>query len=222
MQFNLFVDELFHDPRYFWDVCITVVLSICLHELSHGIVAIWHGDRTPIETGHMTMNPLKHMGVMSLALLLMAGIAWGAMPVNPARLRGRHARALVALAGPAANVILATLAILGLGIWLRIQTPDSSGAAVDAAENFRYFLAVFATLNIALAMFNLIPIPPLDGSRVLADFSSGYAQMMQSMRQGGGANIAFLVVFMFAGGYIVPAAVQIFQQALLFVRHGAF
>ena len=73
----MFIEQLSTDPQYFFAVCITVVLSVCLHELAHGIVAIWLGDRTPIETGHMTLNPAVHMGWMSLVLLLVAGIAWG-------------------------------------------------------------------------------------------------------------------------------------------------
>ena len=84
-----------------------IIFSICLHELSHGWAAIALGDRTPIESGHMTFNPLVHMGGMSLVAFALIGIAWGAMPINPARLRGRYAEALVALAGPAMNLVLA-------------------------------------------------------------------------------------------------------------------
>jgi len=217
---NLFIDEFFKHPQYFWDVCITVILSICIHELSHGIVAIWHGDRTPIETGHMTMNPIKHMGAMSLALLLMAGIAWGAMPVNPGRLRGRHARALVAIAGPVANVLMAGAAILALGLWIRFFPMDDLSPENRVAENFQYFLQVFGILNIAPVMFNLLPIPPLDGSRVLADFSAGYAQMMQSMRAGGGASMIFLVIFWYSGTYIMRGADSIWLRSMHFVIHG--
>ncbi len=86
------IEQLSKDPQFFLAVCITVVLSICVHELAHGIVAIWHGDRTPIETGHMTLNPAVHMGAMSLILLLVAGIAWGQMPITPSRLHDHVAQ----------------------------------------------------------------------------------------------------------------------------------
>src|SRR4051794_8117784 len=105
----MFFEELQKDPRFFMAVVITVVVSICIHELSHGFMAIALGDRTPIESGHMTLNPAVHMGVFSVLCLLTAGIAWGSMPVDPTRLRGRYADALVAAAGPASNVVLALL-----------------------------------------------------------------------------------------------------------------
>src|SRR5579862_344316 len=105
----MFIENLTQDPQYFWAMIIAVVVSICLHELAHGIVAIWLGDRTPIELGRITLNPLVHMGLPSLIVLLISGIAWGAMPVNERRLRGKYAPALVAAAGPAMNVLIAVI-----------------------------------------------------------------------------------------------------------------
>jgi Zn-dependent protease len=199
---NLFIDYLRTDPAYFFAVCISVVFSICIHELAHGIAAIRLGDRTPIETGHMTLNPMVHMGGMSLILLLTAGIAWGRMPINPSRLRGRHARAIVALAGPASNIVMGILALGALGLMIRA----SHEAPVPGTMDLASILWIFGAMNFALAIFNLIPIPPLDGSNVLADFSQGYAEMMMKLRQGGQSTIIFLVIFMFAGNFIVPAA----------------
>ena len=70
-----------------------VIFSICLHELAHGWAAIWQGDRTPRETGHMTMNPMVHMGGASLIVFALVGIAWGLMPTDPSRYRwGRRGR----------------------------------------------------------------------------------------------------------------------------------
>src|SRR3954447_26147620 len=114
-----FIENLQKDPRFFLAVCITVVVSISLHELAHGIVAIWLGDRTPIETGHMTLNPAVHLGPISLICLLLAGIAWGSMPVTPSRLRGRYGDALVAAAGPIMNLLLGAIALVALGLWRR-------------------------------------------------------------------------------------------------------
>src|SRR4051812_36019683 len=83
---TMFLQEAQSNPRFFLAVCITVILSITIHELAHGIVAVWRGDDTPIETGHMTLNPAVHMGVISIVCLLLAGISWGSMPVDPSRL----------------------------------------------------------------------------------------------------------------------------------------
>jgi Zn-dependent protease len=165
----------------------------------------------------MTFNPLVHMGGMSLILLLMAGIAWGAMPVNPARLRGRYGPALVALAGPASNVILALLALGTLGLLERWDYGDLDN--VEAfSSHLRNLLWVFGYTNVALAIFNLLPVPPLDGSRVLANLSAPFAQLMQSMRQGGGAGIVFVLVFLFAGQLIFPAAASVANGFLEFIR----
>src|SRR5437763_14219429 len=118
---GVFIQELATDQRFFFAVCITVVVSICLHELAHGVVAVLLGDRTPIESGHMTLNPAAHISPVSLICLLLAGIAWGLMPVDPRRMRGRYAESFVALAGPAANVLLAVAALASLGIWQRLD-----------------------------------------------------------------------------------------------------
>ena len=83
-----------------------VIFSICLHELAHGWAAIWQGDRTPRETGHMTMNPMVHMGGASLIVFALVGIAWGLMPTDPSRYRwGRRGRIAVAAAGPLMNLL---------------------------------------------------------------------------------------------------------------------
>ncbi|MBT5381502.1 MAG: site-2 protease family protein, partial [Phycisphaerae bacterium] len=85
-----------------------VLLSITLHELAHGWAAIWEGDKTPIETGHMSANPVVHMGRFSLIVFALIGFAWGLMPVRPWRFRhGRLGEAIVAIAGPAMNLALA-------------------------------------------------------------------------------------------------------------------
>jgi Zn-dependent protease len=215
---NLFIQELQDNPRFFFAVCITVVLSICIHELCHGLVAIWLGDRTPIETGHMTLNPVVHMGGMSLLLLLTAGIAWGAMPINPSRLRGRHARALVALAGPASNVIMAALALGALGLMQRWDLDSFGVPPSKATQTLRYLLIVFGSVNVTLAIFNLLPVPPLDGSNILADLIPEFGRLMQAMRQGGQATIVFLLIFFFAGRFITPAADSISIHFLRWVR----
>src|SRR6056297_3003392 len=74
---------------------VWVILSICLHELAHGWTAIRLGDDTPVVTGHMTWNPIVHMGAFSLFVFAFIGIAWGQMPINPSKLRGRYAESVV-------------------------------------------------------------------------------------------------------------------------------
>ena len=83
-----------------------VFFSITLHELGHGWAAMRVGDQTPRLTGHMTWNPIVHMGPVSLVLFALLGLCWGAMPVDPSRFRGKHADAKVAFAGPMMNFSL--------------------------------------------------------------------------------------------------------------------
>ena len=145
-----------------------VIASIVLHELGHGIAALWEGDTTPRDTGHMTINPIVHMGWFSIIALLIMGIAWGLMPVNPSRFRhGRRGWAVVAAAGPAVNLLLS-----GLCIVLRALVIRYANFAEPLSGNLETFLVVGGCLNIYLMIFNLMPVPPLDGSMILSGFSN--------------------------------------------------
>ncbi len=179
---------------------VLVIGSIILHELAHGWAAISRGDRTPIELGHMTWNPMVHMGQTSLILFLVFGIAFGAMPVNPSRMRGKYAGAYVAAAGPAMNLLLAIACMIFGGLVLAFEKQIGE----PLAGNSLRFFSLGVMLNVVLMLFNLLPIPPLDGSRILADFSPGYAKLWMSENAQWVAMGLFLLVFFFAGDYIIP------------------
>ncbi len=155
-----------------------VIFSITLHELSHGWAALWQGDTTPRDLHRMTMNPWVHMGPWSLLMFALVGIAWGVMPVNPSRFRNRRWGDLyVAAAGPAMNIALALLCIIGLGLWLR-YVPPNTGPQTNWVDHAREFFYIGALLNIVLATFNMLPMPPLDGSTVAKSLSPAYARFM--------------------------------------------
>ncbi len=162
-------------PHVYLSIVLTVILSITLHELAHGYTAIKLGDQTPIWQNRMTWNPIVHMGPFSLAACLLVGIAWGQMPVDHTRLRGKWAESYVALAGPLTNLLLAGVGVLVLLAWVRLGQPDLEGQQV---KNGLMFLRIFWTTNLLLCVFNLLPIPPLDGSRVAANVSAGYARWL--------------------------------------------
>jgi Zn-dependent protease len=176
---------------------VWVILSIVLHELSHGWAAMALGDDTPRATGHMTWNPLVHMGGFSLLALALIGIAWGAMPINPSRLRGRHGDAIVAFAGPAMNILLFLVACLLCVAWVVLG--EHFAVQDPLYKNLTRFFYVGAFLNIALAIFNLIPAPPLDGSRIAASFSPGYTRLMMSPNGQWVGLAIFFIAFWFAG-----------------------
>ncbi|MEE2908652.1 MAG: site-2 protease family protein [Planctomycetota bacterium] len=147
-----------------------VLLSITLHELAHGWAAIWEGDMTPRELGRMTANPIVHMGGLSLLVFAAIGIAWGLMPVNPSRFRHRRwGNAIVAAAGPAMNILLALICLTAFGLWSGLAGPEpTSEVELTWQDQGRLFLWVGGWLNLVLCLLNLIPVPPLDGSRILA------------------------------------------------------
>ena len=191
-----------------------VIFSICCHELGHGYAAIHKGDDTPIVSGHMTWNPIVHMGMFSLIMLLVAGISWGAMPVNPNRLRGRHADAYVAAAGPAVNLgLFAICAVLSI-IWLVI--PRFVGD--EPWNNIRIFLYCGCALNIVLMLLNLIPVPPLDGSRIVASYANAYREFVYSENGAVVSLIGFVLLFSVFGKYVSRVG---FGVADLVVHGGA-
>jgi Zn-dependent protease len=192
---------------------VWVIGSIVLHELAHGWTAIRCGDRTPIETGHMTWNPLVHMGEMSLLMFAAVGIAWGAMPVNPANFRGRYDDAKVAIAGPMMNLLLFLIALSGtvavVVLGARLGDP--------LRENLFVFARTGAFLNLALLLFNLIPAPPLDGYRILADFVPAFRRLWESPNAPLISMGIFIAVFWFGGPWAFSTARDFTDEAIRIV-----
>ncbi|MDP7005007.1 MAG: site-2 protease family protein, partial [Phycisphaerales bacterium] len=146
------------------------------------------GDDTPRVTGHMSANPIVHMGLPSLILFLILGIAWGMMPVNPYRFRhGKWGRILVSFAGPAMNLLIAFVVLTVLGF---VIDPN-----VDQT-NLETFLLTGGFLNLILFALNMLPVPPLDGSNILANLSTtvaGWYRHPQS--QMAGLLLFFLLIW---------------------------
>ncbi len=152
-----------------WVVLISwtfwVLLSITLHELAHAYTATWQGDQTPRQFGRLSLNPLVHMGSYSIIAFILIGLAWGVTPVNPARFRwGRMGRILVAAAGPATNLLIAILCSL---IFAAIKA-WSPAEETGLSQNLLVLFQIGIAINLLLLFFNLLPVPPLDGSQILA------------------------------------------------------
>ncbi len=187
----MFIDNITSDPAYYFTVVVCVTASIVLHELGHGFAAIAQGDDTPRETGHMTWNPVVHMGGMGLGLLCIAGIAFGLMPVDPSRFRSRYGDAIVAVAGPLVNGVLGIASLTTLAVLVN-QGIDTRIGGVEP-------LWIMGLLNIVLCLFNLIPIAPLDGSAVLGNFVPAYRDFIRNPANARYGWMAFGVVFLLAG-----------------------
>ncbi len=152
-----------------------VLLSLSLHETAHGYIAYKLGDPTARNLGRLTLNPLKHLNPVGFLCMLLVGFGWAnPVPVNSRYFKKpRRDMALTALAGPLSNLLLAIIFLLllrfvGYGVLARI--PASS----EFAFNMIYFTLLFfyygVYMNVTLAVFNLLPVPPLDGSRLLFYF----------------------------------------------------
>lgn len=168
-----------------------VLLSITLHELGHGWAAIRQGDDTPVRLNRMTANPVVHMGVPSLVIFALCGIAWGAMPVNPHRFRNRRwGEVLVSAAGPAVNLLLAAACVVLLTAWIRLG-PEGTALYRNAAT----FLYTGVFLNLVLAPFNLLPVPPLDGATILGGIFPRIRELYSHPQAAIFGLFAFLAVF---------------------------
>lgn len=207
-----------HGMVYVVSWIVWVIASIVLHELAHGWTAIRCGDDVPLHSGHMTINPFVHIPPMAWIMFLLVGITWGLMPVQPANFRGRYDDAKVAAAGPLVNVLLAVGASLAFVLWRQF----GQGVGNDALYvNLQQFLFVGTMLNLVLACFNLLPAPPLDGSRILANFVPAYNRLWEGDRGQIAVIVVFAVVFIFAGRIIWPVAAELtgvlvdFWQGLL-------
>jgi len=154
------------DPQLFVAFVIAIVVAITVHEFSHAAVATLEGDDTARSAGRLTLNPLSHLDPLGSIFLVLVGFGWGRpTPFNPARLHNqRVGAALVGLAGPASNFLLALLSALAL----RLSHPQGIDV-FEANSSFTVKLLLrFVQLNVLLGVFNLLPIPPLDGSRLLS------------------------------------------------------
>lgn len=151
-------------------VC-AVLLCLTVHEVAHGLVAYRLGDSTAKDKGRLTLNPINHISVLGLALMVTAGVGWAkAVPVNPNNFKKpKRDMAITALAGPVSNFILALLAG-ALTSALYFIVGFEGILASDGIYLLTAFLISLVTLNIGLGIFNLLPIPPLDGSKILFSF----------------------------------------------------
>jgi Zn-dependent protease len=153
---------LLREPESFIAFLVAVIVGLTFHEFSHAAVATLQGDQTARSQGRLTLNPVVHLDPLGSIALLIAGFGWARpTPVTPARLRYRRfGMVLVALAGPTANFVLALVSAIALGIL------DPTVGALNGNFSSK-LLSGLVRWNVLLGVFNLLPIPPLDGSTLL-------------------------------------------------------
>jgi len=203
-------DQWSQGPIYLGSWVFWALLSVVLHELAHGWTAMRRGDQTPEWSGHMTWNPAVHVDTMGWFAFAIFGVPWGRMPIDPSRIRGRYGLSMVAVAGPATNLVLSVVSLIALVAWMKF----AGSVQEPVRSNVRIFFDTGAWLNMLLMVFNLIPIPPLDGWRIVGNFSRKFEDIWQGERGAILGLIAFLVVFNFAGKYVVRIAQAIIEAIL--------
>jgi Zn-dependent protease len=198
----LYLKDMIGDltPTYLAVVIVSILISLVIHEFMHAWVGHQLGDYTAAQEGRLTLNPLSHIDpLMTIALPIVTILAFGApvlaakpVPFNPARVRyDEFGAALIAAAGPFSNLVLAFI-----GAVIAKYVVGGGGFIYDS-------LGVFVVLNVALFVFNLVPIPPLDGSRVLYAFAPEPLRRIMEQLEPIGLFIVFGLVLAGFGSFLV-------------------
>ena len=186
-----------------------VLLCLTVHEVSHGLAGLALGDPTAKSRHRLSMNPLRHIDWFGLAMMFVAGFGWAkAVPVNPRYFKKpKQGMAITALAGPVSNFVLAVLAMgISKVIYLYAPYTPTNQLILD------FFLYTIAPLSVGLGLFNLLPIPPLDGSKVAAVLLPDriYIPLMRYERFG----ILLLLILSWQGimdGFVSSAILGVFN-----------
>lgn len=165
-----------------------IVIALILHELAHGLVALWCGDDTAKRYGRLSLNPAKHFDIMGLLMMLLVGFGWAKpVPINPTRFKNRRFGCIaVSLAGVLTNFLLAFLFVLPLEI-IENALPNMSIEIYSSQYYLLYLLiricSFTASVNISFGLFNLLFLYPLDGYRLLSCFIGENNNFMRFMRR---------------------------------------
>ena len=192
---------------------IPALICITIHELAHGVTAYKLGDSTAKDMGRLTLNPIKHIDPLGLFMMVIMRFGW-AKPVPVDMRNFKHQKrymAITALAGPVSNIILAALLMFIFGFFFMALTGSSVGVII----NELIFNTIY--ISIALAVFNMLPLPPLDGSKVLFSLlpENMYNKLMRYERFGMIAILAIVGLQMFLGISIFGAIIGYPAEVIL-------
>ena len=204
-------------------IFVVILLSMTVHEAMHAFMGYFLGDNTAKIEGRLTLNPLKHIDpfmtiLLPLTMALLGGpVFGGAKPVlfNPNRVRyGEWGAAMVALAGPLTNLFIAFLAF-GIGVLMGVV---SNGGLV-ASSFLGSVIAMTVSVNLGFFVFNMLPVPPLDGSRLLYALAPESARRLMEQIEQYGTLVVFLLVVLFSGaiGRVMSACISTILDVFMMI-----
>ncbi|RQD67210.1 MAG: site-2 protease family protein [Tindallia sp. MSAO_Bac2] len=199
------------DPTSIIMILPGILLGLTVHEFSHGYTAYLLGDDTARNQGRLTLNPVAHIDPIGFLMLMFAGFGWAKpVPINPYFFTDRRKGTfLVSIAGPASNIIMAFLLTTLLGILMRTT---GAGFAVQQV------ILSAVSINLVLAVFNLFPIPPLDGSKILMSlFPSRFEETFYQIEQYSVIILILLLVFGVIRNVLFPIVSALYNVLLLYL-----
>lgn len=202
---------------YFLYVIPCILIALTFHEFSHAFVASKLGDRSQAGYGRLSLNPLRHIDLFGMLMLIVVGFGWAKpVSVNMQNFKDpKKGMALTAIAGPISNFILMFVSLIIKAVLaILLVNGHITGVAWNSVYVMTQFFGILATINAGLGLFNLIPIPPLDGSRVLTLFLSNraYYTLMQYERYG------FLILMLLLLTNVINTPLS---AAMNFLLHGS-
>lgn len=212
------IQYLNSEPTLFVALLICLTFSLCFHEYAHGVVAFYYGDDTAYKAGRLTLNPIAHLDPIGSMMILFIGIGYAKpVPVNAYKLNNPRSDLIkVAAAGPISNLILTFIGIL----LMHIIIPSQSDIVYT-------FLQIFIYINAALAVFNLLPVYPLDGGQIFGNLlSKKYPNFAQNLLvYGPKVLIAVILIGLLSGfsilwiiiGPLIKFIITFFEMIILFI-----
>lgn len=188
---NILAFELQHLPFVF----LALLIAFTLHEFAHAYFANLFGDPTAKDQGRVSLNPMVHLDLIGTLLILLVGFGW-AKPVPVRRHYFSHPRlmgVIVSAVGPLSNLLIAFFAVVSQSAIFRLGLLD--GASVGLVLAIETFFSILIYLNIILFLFNLLPIPPLDGYRIIEDLAPPNIRAKMSLNEQWGLVVFLLIVF---------------------------
>lgn len=205
-------------------MAVPVLMAVTFHEVAHGYMADFFGDHTARDAGRLTLNPLKHLDLFGTAVFFITRIiGWAKpVPINPDNLANPRQNMLwIAAAGPAANLLLAVISAVIYHL-LTFASPSLMGPLIASKViiPLTMMVKISVIINLALGFFNLIPVPPLDGGKILSNILPLRSSMLMARIEPFGFVILMLLVFSNAINMFIVPLISFFSQMMIGVGLG--